>query len=300
MVDLLDIKEEAILTLLCYLESANYIKIESNCYKYASIRSYKGMEYIQGLAKNSQFVSQILSLAKEQSSELMLDVMQLCEATKLEYKIVRQKLKSLEWQMNAKSGISIQLQNSSFYVRRVCIHSKDNSLDELNDFLWQRVSSQMNFSYSNFKSLYKILNEKAYDCIFQLTDCLENCDNIEESEAFTQLKKNSQILKENLNRYFNNTLNIEEFSLGYNFDLAQAKNQDHELKRLINDIRKFLSMYQGEFKVNGYVVARIFHGIGTPRFPAEIWGRNRMFWRSHLEFDFEALIKIATEQLLNF
>ena len=70
------------------------------------------------------------------------------------------------------------------------------------------------------------------------------------------------------------------------------------MKRLISNIRKFIYTYEKEIKMNGLLIARIFHGIGTPKYPAEIWGRNRLFWRSHLDFDFEKIIKVATEQIV--
>lgn len=114
------------------------------------------------------------------------------------------------------------------------------------------------------------------------------------------LKDGSRVLKQNFNDYFNNLLNITDLARDYNFGLSSEANKEHETKRLVADIRKFLSVYEGEFKANGNIIARIFHGIGTPKFPNEIWGRNRQFWRSHLEFDFDRIVKIATEQLVKF
>lgn len=145
------------------------------------------------------------------------------------------------------------------------------------------------------KSLFRILNEQAHENIHDLTDQL--------SESKDRLKENSGSLKEHFNDYFNNRFDIREFSRGYDFGLKRngnEENNEHELKRLVADIRKFLSVYEGEFKVNGQVIARIFHGIPTPKFPSEIWGRNRNFWRSHLEFDYDRIVKVATEQLLKF
>lgn len=153
-VDDLDIKEEAILTLLCYLQSAKYVKIESNCYRYATLRSYKGLDYVREMAKNgNRFVAVVLGCAREHNgNELRLDVMEVCERAGCDYGVVRQRLKSLEWSptSNAKSGITVELSGPAFYVRRACLKDSDQ-LDDLNELLWRQVSSQSEFAYANFK-----------------------------------------------------------------------------------------------------------------------------------------------------
>lgn len=220
---------------------------------------------------------------------------------------------------------------------------KDTELDDINDMLWNRVDTQMKFSYANFKSLYKMLSEKAYKNIFHFINNfdlkLENdeqklesnakiCDSDESDfEEKLQLESDSEekiieeetkkdnysienrvtdksnMLKQKLNQYFNNKFDIYDYIRDYDFDCesqSSSMSRELDLKRLVADIKKFIFTYQSDVKLNGSVIARIFHGIGTPRFPAEIWGRNRIFWRCHLDFDFEQIVKLATEQLLNF
>ena len=48
----------------------------------------------------------------------------------------------------------------------------------------------------------------------------------------------------------------------------------------------------------GRAVARIFHGIASPRFPALVWAGQRAFWRKHLHVEFNALVRIATANIL--
>ncbi|CAF0738212.1 unnamed protein product [Brachionus calyciflorus] len=112
----------------------------------------------------------------------------------------------------------------------------------------------------------------------------------------------SKLLKEKLNQYFNNKFDIADYAKDYDFNCdsgVSSLSREQEMKRLVADIRKFIFTYQSDIKLNGTIIARIFHGIGTPRYPAEIWGRNRIFWRCHLDFDFENIVKVATDQLLN-
>lgn len=37
---------------------------------------------------------------------------------------------------------------------------------------------------------------------------------------------------------------------------------------------------------------------GSPCFPAQVYGRDRRFWRKYLHLSFHALIKLATEEIL--
>lgn len=156
-VDELDIREEAIMTLLCYLQTAKYIKIESNCYRYVTLRSYKGLDYLRDLAKGSKFLQHVMACGSQvlqqqpNSPEIKLDVMELCNRTRLTYPVVRQKLKSLEWGAgNKKSGISSEFSGYSFYVRRDCVRDLD-LLDDINDLLWNEVTTHNEFAYANFK-----------------------------------------------------------------------------------------------------------------------------------------------------
>jgi hypothetical protein len=310
------------------------------------------------------------------SSEIVVDVIELCEKTNNEYDTVKQRLKNLEWQLDnnnqtnykSKSGVSVQFSNVCFYIKTKCIFSED-ALDEIFDYLWKRVSSQMNSSFSNFKALYKILSEYSFK---HINECFEmneptsinqnqnnnnsriydnsidnkadkpsnqnsacdkqiNNDEIKEvdleqqkqqiqeeeenenqsdlnSDKLTQqtdqITLSSNNLKEKFNQYFNNKLNLDEFTCNYEFNYDSKKhsnenNNSNEFKRLIADIKKFIYTYNGEIKMNGTNIARIFHGIGSPKFPTEVWGRNRLFWRCHLDVDFETIVKYATEQLIN-
>ncbi len=109
----------------------------------------------------------------------------------------------------------------------------------------------------------------------------------------------SDRLKEKFNSYFQSELNMDEYAKNYSFEMTDNITNESSMKRLISDVRKFIYTFEKEVKLNGLVIARIFQGIGTPKFPNEVWGRQRMFWRSHLDFDFEQIVKVATEQLIN-
>lgn len=62
------------------------------------------------------------------------------------------------------------------------------------------------------------------------------------------------------------------------------------------DVRNLIVSYRDN-NFTGRAVARIFHGIQSPNYPAYIWGKCR-FWRTHISFDFNALCQIATREIL--
>jgi hypothetical protein len=126
---------------------------------------------------------------------------------------------------------------------------------------------------------------------------VENNQVDENAKNLVEVK--SDRLKEKFNSYFQSELNIDDYSRDYTFEMTDNSTNESSMKRLITDIRKFIFTYEKEAKLNGLVISRIFQGIGTPKFPAEIWGRNRLFWRCHLDFDFEQIVKVATEQLIH-
>ena len=68
--------------------------------------------------------------------------------------------------------------------------------------------------------------------------------------------------------------------------------------QVIIDIRQFYTQYAHEHAITGRAIARIFHGIASPCFPAITWGRVRRYWRSHLNVDFNEIMKLATQELV--
>ena len=65
-----------------------------------------------------------------------------------------------------------------------------------------------------------------------------------------------------------------------------------------SDMRQFIHLYGTEHQLTGRSIARVFQGISSPCFPAEVWGKVRRFWRSHMDVDFNKLRNMATEMLI--
>uniref|UniRef100_A0A131YSX8 ATP-dependent DNA helicase Q4 n=1 Tax=Rhipicephalus appendiculatus TaxID=34631 RepID=A0A131YSX8_RHIAP len=74
--------------------------------------------------------------------------------------------------------------------------------------------------------------------------------------------------------------------------------QEQCLNHLRQEIRNLVTQHR-DHSFNGRAVARIFHGIGSPCFPAQVWGRVRRFWRGFLDVDFNTIVTIANKELLS-
>lgn len=65
---------------------------------------------------------------------------------------------------------------------------------------------------------------------------------------------------------------------------------------IISDIRTMITRYP-ENNFTGRTLARIFHGVQSPNFPAVIWGRCK-FWRAHTKIDFNHIVALANGEIV--
>lgn len=100
-------------------------------------------------------------------------------------------------------------------------------------------------------------------------------------------KKKSEELREKIRNYFTSPDPLA--------DVQITNKTEGDTEHISNDVRTLIAMYRDN-KFNGRAVARIFHGIQSPRYPAVIWGKCK-FWRAHLQTDFNVLYQIATAEI---
>lgn len=98
----------------------------------------------------------------------------------------------------------------------------------------------------------------------------------------------SDQLKVTIREYFQSNLTMD-------VKLADETNEttDDELKA---DIRTMISIYPDN-NFNGRNLARIFHGISSPCFPAVIWGRCK-YWRAHITVSFHRIVALGNNELV--
>ncbi|CAH0584302.1 unnamed protein product [Chrysodeixis includens] len=285
-VEELDLPSENIATMLCYVElhPKQYIKFLNNAYINCKISSYGGAKKIHEAAKSCRPLAMALLIENNKDPSIMsnsvleFNVIEVAAAIGWESGVTKYHLKNLEW--NTETGISrrshlkVEFNTLGFRIRaRGDLNSVE--LDSILDELHNSVVSQ----------------EKAR--LFQLEECnlafRKLGDYSLESAVLSNevLLKTSNLLKDTIRNYF------ERDNLPANFTLEE---RPLNVERVIPDVRSLICTYK-DCNFTGRSIARIFQGISSPNYPAIVWGRCK-FWRSHLHEDFNGLIKIATQQII--
>ncbi|CAH2218525.1 ATP-dependent DNA helicase Q4 [Pelobates cultripes] len=183
-----------------------------------------------------------------------------------------------------KSGVLVEFSKLSFHFRSYG-DLTDQELEEICDFLYQKVTSREKAALSQLKSCYNTFRSVAYRTS---SACAEQVS----AERSSQLK--SLLLeyfekKDPLDMLGGD--NIEEEEL---IDLKLQDWKDH----ICSDVRLFLSIRHDE-RFSGRAIARIFHGIGIPCYPAQVYGRDRRFWRKYIHLDFNKIMQLAKEEIIH-
>lgn len=149
----LDIPEENIATLLCYLElhEDRFIKCLGNAYTKCKIISYGGPKYLKQTAKTCAPLALAIAMElkkSDQKSELTsieFDVIEIAAAIGWDSGVVKYQLKQLEWTniggSTRRSQISVTFSDLGFRIRSPG-DLTDSELDSALDSLSKRTSSQ--------------------------------------------------------------------------------------------------------------------------------------------------------------
>lgn len=285
-VEELDLPSENIATLLCYVElhPKQFIKLLNNAYMNCKISSYGGPQKIHEAAKTCRPLAMALLLENKKDPETMMksalefNVIEVAAAIGLESGVTKYQLKNLEWitetGTSQRSFLKVEFNTLGFRIRaRGDLNSTE--LDSILDDLHNSVVSQ----------------EKAR--LFQLEECnmafrnLGNysLENIHMNKEL--LLKTSNDLKHTITNYF------ERENLPDHITLEE---RPLDVERVQADVRALICAYK-DCSFTGRSIARIFQGIQSPNYPAIVWGRCK-FWRSRLHEDFNGLVKIATQQII--
>ena len=178
----------------------------------------------------------------------------------------------LQYCNSINSTILISFTTPSFFVK-VLGNMSNEDKDELCDQLYSAIQEKENSDLRKLHILYTSLKQEA--------------DN----------KASSTALKSKISSYFsgNSDTDIHKSLPTTNHKLTEQ--QSLQLKK---DIQLFLSQHSDE-AFTGRAIARIFHGINSPRYPAHLWGtgRNAYYWRRHLDVDFNLILQTVTLILTN-
>uniref|UniRef100_A0A8C9W4I4 ATP-dependent DNA helicase Q4 n=1 Tax=Scleropages formosus TaxID=113540 RepID=A0A8C9W4I4_SCLFO len=295
-VEALDITEEGLETLLCYLElhPQKWVELMHPTQSACRLVCYGGPQQLRKLTKICPPVAVVLARKRmagervEVCDSLEFDVVELADTMGWELPLVKRGLRQLQWRPfggTGRSGVLVEFSNLSLYFRSYGDLTADE-MDDVCEFLHQRVIAQEKTQLCQLKACFKAFRSVAYqNCSF----CTDERD-----------EDRSLKLKALLKDYFDKKMD---------FDLSKNLQKDRENPDLFffidtnwedqirADIRSFLSSRSDE-KFSGRAVARIFHGIGSPCYPAQVFGRDRRFWRRYIQFDFNEIIRLATQEII--
>ncbi|XP_052059917.1 ATP-dependent DNA helicase Q4-like [Mytilus californianus] len=290
----LDVKEEGISTLFCYLELHPHEtwKLENltNVYSTCNIQCYGGPALLQEIAKKCPPVAVAIAKAKKDGinfagkTHIDFPVVEISDCMGWDSGPVKRELKMLMWNLTGangprRTGVMVEFANLAFHYRA----PGDLTEDEIDDVIMSlhtRIQKQEKAELTNLKYLFDTLHSVSHKNFWMCADDLDE-------------KKNDK-LKIILEDYFQEQTDFKAAVL----DATEPELSSYELNQVSSDIKQFINMYSQEHKLNGRAIARVFHGIASPCFPATTWGRVRRFWRSNINVDFNLLIKLATKLLI--
>ncbi|KAJ8334100.1 hypothetical protein SKAU_G00397390 [Synaphobranchus kaupii] len=300
-VEALDITEEGLETLLCYLElhPQQWVELLHPTLSACRLECYGGPQQLCKLTKICPPVAVTLARKRmagervEVCDSLAFDVVELADTMGWQLPLVKRGLRQLQWCTErgmfggtGKSGVLVEFSSLSFYFRSYGDLTADE-MDGVCEFLHGRVQAQERTQLYQLKASFRAFRSVAYrNCSF----CTDEMD-----------EKRSLMLKELLRDYFDKKRDLD-MSKKYQEDdeddevLNKYKLKDWE-DQIRADIRSFLACRSDE-KFSGRAVARIFHGIGSPCYPAQTFGRDRRYWRKYIQFDFNEIIRFATQEII--
>nr|XP_046273726.1 ATP-dependent DNA helicase Q4 isoform X2 [Scatophagus argus] len=294
-VETLDITEEGVETLLCYLElhPQRFVELLHPTLSLCKVSCYDGPRQLQKITGICPPVAVVLARRRmagervETYSELEFDVVEVADTMGWQLPLVKRGLRQLQWSTGSaggRSGVHVEFSSISFYFRSYGDLS-DEELDRVCQFLHNRVQNQERTQLYQLTACFKAFKSVAFNSVSSCLDDLDGGRSLQLkgllSEYFDKRRDASQMLA---------PLDAEELD---KYKLLDWENQ------IRADIRSFLSTRSDE-KFSGRAVARILHGIGSPCYPAQTYGRDRRYWRKYIQFDFNQLIRLATQEIIRF
>uniref|UniRef100_A0A7N8WVA5 DNA 3'-5' helicase n=1 Tax=Mastacembelus armatus TaxID=205130 RepID=A0A7N8WVA5_9TELE len=293
-VEALDITEEGVETLLCYLElhPQRFVELLHPTLSVCKVSCYDGPRQLQKITKICPPVAVVLARRRmagervETCDHLEFDVVEVADTMGWQLPLVKRGLRQLQWSTDrggGRSGVLVEFSSPSFYFRSYGDLTADE-MDRVCWFLHSRVQDQERTQLYQLTACFKAFKSVAFQSVLSCIDDLDESRSLQLkdllSEYFDKRRDRDHTLK---------PVDIEELD---KYKLLDWENQ------IRADIRSFLSTRSDE-KFSGRAIARILHGIGSPCYPAQIYGRDRRYWRKYIQFDFNQLIRLATQEIIH-
>uniref|UniRef100_A0A4W6C3S5 DNA 3'-5' helicase n=1 Tax=Lates calcarifer TaxID=8187 RepID=A0A4W6C3S5_LATCA len=288
-VEALDITEEGVETLLCYLElhPQRFVELLHPTLSVCKVSCYDGPRQLQKITKICPPVAVVLARKRmagervESCDQLEFDVVEVADTMGWQLPLVKRGLRQLQWSTDrglfmtgGRSGVLVEFSSPSFYFRSFGDLS-DGEMDRVCRFLHNRVQDQEKTQLYQLTACFKAFKSVAFQSVLS---CVDNLD-----------VSRSLQLKNLLSEYFDKRRDRDHTLKPMDTEELDKYKVKHTHGMVIRaDIRSFLANRSDE-KFSGRAVARIFHGIGSPCYPAQTYGRDRRYWR-----------KLATQEIIRF
>ncbi|GIY74387.1 ATP-dependent DNA helicase Q4 [Caerostris darwini] len=288
----LDVKQENISTLLCYLElhSKQWIEILSPTYATCTIRCYGGSKQMHSIALKNPAIATAIALDAEngkkweKGANLTFEVVKIASAIGWESSQLKRNLKQLEWNaMKRKTGVIVEFSDLAFHVSAPG-NLSDEEMDAVLNFLYNKVVTTEETELQNLKLLFSVFKKYSFPHYWECCDEVNTEYSNELKTAINKYFSRSDVLSEELN-------DMEKTPI--------ETNKEVDLQYVKSLIKDLICIHQ-DHNFTGRAIARIFHGIASPCFPSEVWGRVYKFWRCLLHVNFNTILKLANEELRNF
>jgi ATP-dependent DNA helicase Q4 len=325
-----DMKKETISTLLNYLEIEDksiktFLPISSK----VTIKTYKyDLNQIEEKENYNEVINFLINNSEKIKQSYVINIEKICNGLDCSPFYVFNELNRLknEYKLYIKySDISFYLElNKSVLeenIKNLNI-DKEKWVNLLSNKLYERVKNIENSKVKKVDQIYLLLKNAASESLSENSIYWESENNnkiIDEqngNEYKTKIDDQNEDDDEKKRKFLNCTLENKLRKGISDYFTGIKKNNDIEFnkwgfcdEKLISDakqchlamdvdVKTFILDNIDEIK-NGRAVARIFHGISSPKFPASKWYKNKL-WRKYINISFDDIERIANIAFKNF
>lgn len=219
-------------------------------------------------------------ISHNESSSIEFNVIEVASAIGWDSGVVKYQLKNLEWTTvsgaSKRSSLSVQFKDLGFRIRSRGDLTEDELDATLND-LYSRVVLQEKSQLTQLNNVFNGLSSVAYQTFI-------------EAQMDKSNNKRSDQLKCLIREYFQGAESCEPAQIDESTDDNAPADQ------IIRDVRSMIALYP-ENNFTGRNIARIFHGVPSPVYPAQIWSRCKL-WRAHVKTDFNLIVNLANSTIV--
>ena len=290
-----DTKESVLATIMSYLDLMEDNPLTVLPTTYARHTIYCSKPKLDELCKSSTLVKSIVDNGKQVRYGVEFETSRVIGDCDMTVQEMTAELKKLQAEKRLKYSTDVK----AFHVRpNVCLTratQRQSYLEGLRDELIEKMNRlEMQFVWKLDK-LYEMLREAATS-IGKLndTDVTTTSDSIDANASLAC----NEALTRRIESYFEETVDIQcQDTNKWGFRDPELI-EKHRISKFTVEIaiRTFIREYS-ECIPSGRMVARIFHGLSSPCFPAKEWGSNKS-WGVFAYYNFRELMRLAGIGLL--